>query len=216
MAYAHRQEEYVWRKGAGKQPALNKAIYTIGTYGVRGFDIKELKRIGRPIIKEVKTRMKLLEEAGLEKYSRAYEYVINHNLKISLAGDNINDIKHELVEAYNFLHTKTSTVEGTIEYRKWLNRVMGGDVTDENAKMIWALVHHFEDTNPEKFINYGYDEAIKTISTVARQTGYDASKTEALVREIFQRNLHFDFEDDIPKESEMSPWYKGGSFTKDL
>lgn len=216
MAYVNKQDEYIWRKGAGKQPALNKAIYTIGRYGVRGFDIKELKRIGAPIIREVKTRMRLIEKAGLESYSRAYRYIKDNDLKLSLAGDDINNIKHELVEAYNFLHTRTSTVEGTIEYKEWLNRAMGGDVTDENARMIWQLVHSFEKTNPEKFINYGYDEAIKTISQVARNTEYDPVETERLVREVFQNNSHLDYEDDIPRESEMSPWYKGGSSTKDF
>lgn len=216
MAYIHKQKEYVWRNGAGKQPALNKALYTIGRYGVRGFDITELKRIGKPIIREVKTRIRLLEESGLQDYSRAYRYIKDNNIDVSLKGDNINKVKHELLEAYNFLHTKTSTVEGTIKYREWLNETMGGDVTDENAKMIWQLVHLFEKTNPEKFINYGYDEAIKTISKVARKTEYNPSETERLIIEIFQRNLHFDFEDDIPRESERSPWFRGGSFTRDL
>lgn len=216
MAYTHKQQEYVWRSGAGKQPTLNKSLYIIGTHGVRGLDRRDLKRIGNPIIREARKRMRLLEEANLTEYSRAYRYIKDNNLKMSLAGKDINTIKHELLEAYNFLHTKTSTVEGTIKYREWLNRTMGGDVSKENSKMIWQLVHSFESTNPDRFINYGYDEAIKIISKVAKKTGYDKEETERIVREIFNNNFEDEEQYDLNEES-RSVWMRiGGISMKDF
>lgn len=216
MASIRKNAEYVWRTGAGNQPTLNKSLYIIGTHGVRGIDREDLKRIGNPIIREVRKRMRLLEDANLAEYSRAYQYIKENNLKVSLEGKDTNTIKHELVEAYNFLHTKTSTVEGTIKYREWLNRTMGGEVSAENSLMIWRLVHSFESTNPEKFINYGYDEAIKIISKVAKKTGYDKEETERIVRDIFNNNFEDDEQYDLDEESRSVWMRRGGSSMKDF
>lgn len=216
MAYTNKQAEYVWRKGAGNQPTLNKSLYIIGTHGVRGLDREDLKRIGNPIIREVRKRMRLLEEANLTEYSRAYRYIKDNNLKVSLEGKNINTIKHELLEAYNFLHAKTSTVEGAEDYKKWLSNTLGGEVTEDTSKIIWGLVHTFEQTNPEKFINYGYDEAIKIISKVAKKTGYDKEETERIVREIFDNNSEDDDQYDLDEESRSVWMRRGGSSMKDF
>lgn len=216
MASILKNREYVWRSGAGNQPTLNKSLYILGTHGVRGIDREDLKRIGRPIIGEVRKRMRLLEDAGLTEYSRAYQYIKANNLKISLGGKDTNTIKHELVEAYNFLHTKTSTVEGTIKYREWLNRTLGADVDEETSLTIWDLVHTFEQTNPEKFINYGYDEAIKIISKAAKKAGFDKEETERIVREIFNNNLDSEEQYDLDEESRSVWMRRGGSSMKDF
>lgn len=216
MPSIFKEAEYVWRSGAGKQSALNRALNIIGTHGVRGIDRNDLKRIGNPIIREVRKRMRLLEEANLAEYSRAYQYIKENNLKVSLEGKDTNTIKHELVEAYNFLHTHTSTLSGTIKYKEWLDRTLGGDVTEETSKIIWSLVHKFEKTNPEKFINYGYDEAIKIISKVARKKGYDEEETERIVREIFNNNLDSEEQYDLDEESRSVWMRRGGSSMKDF
>lgn len=214
MAYIHKGSEYVWRNGAGKQPALNRALHIIATQGLRKLNERELKSIGLPIIREVKLRMREIEKAGLESYSRAYRYMKDNNLKVSLAGDDNNAIKHELLEAFNFLHTKTSTVEGTLDYKKWLTRTMDGEVADDEAKIIWKMVHLFEKEKPERFINFNYDEAIKIISKVSRDVNFNSGEIERRVREIFDNYMD---EPDIPMEWEDdSPWFRREGFTKEF
>lgn len=174
------------RKPYIRHKQLNKAMFLIGEYGVRGFDLKELKRIGLPIIREVRKRIRELEKADLTDSPAYRAYVIEKKMKATIAGDNINKVKHELYEASEFIKAPTSTVEGTIRYNKWLDDHLGAETTKEERENIWDLVRRFESSHPERFINYGYDEAIKRIAKAAEMADYDIDKAYDIFAEYLR------------------------------
>lgn len=184
--------EYIKRHGAGKQPQLNRSIYYVGTHGIAGLDRETLKQIARPIIREANLRLRMIEDAGLETSSPAYQFIKRqlNDGKLSASGKDTNTIKNNLRLAYDFLHTTTSTVEGAKEYSRWLDRAIGTDLTENEKTFIWKLVHKFEDEYPQRYMNYEYDETIKIISTVARNTGFDQQAAEEAIKKILDNDVY--------------------------
>ena len=179
--------EYVPRRDSKNQRQLNRALYLVGSKGIRGLDRTELKQVARPIIRETNLRMRRIEQENLINSSPAYQFIARQlgGKKPSVGGNNINVIKNNLRLAYDFLHTSTSTVEGAKEYSRWLERTLGGGLSEDEMTSIWQIVHKFEDTHPQKFMNYEYDESIKIISNVARKTGFDIDAVISEVEKIF-------------------------------
>lgn len=196
---------------------LNKALFKVGQYGVRGMTRDELKQVGLPIIREAKKRVRELEKAGLTDSPAYRAYVIEKKMKISTAGKNINAIKNEVREAWAFLNARTSTVEGASDYNRWLDDHLGARTTKEQRESIWDLVHRFEETHPGKFINYGYDEAIRKIAKAAELADYNIDKAYNIFSQYLagQRDIA-DMEIDAGKELDengATPWFKGRSST---
>ena len=165
---------------------LNRAIYLVGTNGIKGFDRNELKQIGLPIIREARRRIRELERAGLTDSPAYQAYVVEKKMKATTAGKDLNTIRHEVFEAWKFLDASTSTVEGASDYNKWLDDHLGAETTKEQRTGIWDLVRRFESSHPERFINYGYDEAIKRIAKAAEMADYDIDKAYDIFAEYLR------------------------------
>lgn len=189
--------------------ALNKAVKRVGEVGVSRMDRTELKQVGLPIIREARARIRQLEEHGLTD-SPAYQYIKTQGLNISTAGKDINTIRTNVMQAYNFLHTKTSTVEGASEYSRWLDEHIGADLATEEKEAIWDAVHRFEETHPQRFMNFGYDEMIKRISHMAKRVGYDADNIYAGLKELLEKEAKLDDTGFDPADAmRTAPWYRG-------
>lgn len=212
-------DNFYEREGTVQARSLHKALNHIAQYGVRASDREELKRVGLPIIREARKRIRLLEEEGLTD-SPAYRYIKSKNLPLSVAGKNINAIKHNVMEAFNFLHTKTSVVEGAREYNEWLNEHLGTETTAEQREVIWDLVHRFEESHPGRFINFGYDEAIKKISKAAKTADFDADEAYKVFSEYLEGQGELsDLERNDGHELDRdgaSPWFRGRSSMNDF
>lgn len=155
------------------QKQLNKAIYKIQTTNLAMLDRDELKQIGLPIIKEARRRMRELENSGLTD-APAYRYIIEElGGYPTTAGKDRNEILHNVKEATDFLHAKTSITSNAQEYNIWLDEHLGMITTKEQREEIWDVVHRFENTHPQLFMNFGYDETIKKIATAYILGGND-------------------------------------------
>lgn len=187
------------RKSYIPQKQLNRAIYLIGTHGVRGFDRNELKQIGLPIIREAKKRVRELEKAGLTDSPAYQAYVVDKGMKSTTAGKDINKIKHEIFEAWKFLDATTSTVKGASYYNEWLDEHLGAETTKEQRTAIWDVVRRFEKEHPERFINYGYDETIKKIAKATKIAEYDIDMAYDI------------FSDYLKGEGELANLERGGA-----
>lgn len=208
------------RKPYVPKKQLNRAIYLIGTHGVRGFDRNELKGIGLPIIREARKRIIELEKAGLTDAPAYQAYVVDKGMKATTAGKDLNKIRHEVFEAWQFLRAPTSTVEGAIDYNKWLDEHLGAETTKEQRDNIWDLVRRFERSHPERFINYGYDEAIKRIAKAAEMADYDIEKAYGIFADYLAGQGQLaDFERgegaELGKDG-VSPWFRGRNSMTDF
>lgn len=204
--------QFYERPGTREARSLHKALNQIASKGVRTMSRDELKKVGLPVIREAKKRMRILEEEGLTD-SPAYQYIKERNLQLTTGGKNLNAIRQNVMEAFNFLHTKTSVEQGAREYADWLNEHLGAETTPEQREMIWDLVHRFEESHPGRFINYGYDEAIKRIAKSAQMSGFDIDKAYKTFSDYLAGQGELaDMERNEGEELDRdgaSPWYKG-------
>lgn len=207
---------YYTRPESEMSSQLNRAIKRIGDIGVQNFDRKELKQVGLPIIREARARMRQLESCGLTD-SPAYIHMKNLDIKISTGGQDLNTIRQNVMQAYNFLHTKTSTVEGASHYSSWLDSHLGSDTTVEQREKIWDVVHRFEETHPQHFINYSYDETIKRIGRLSKLADFDADKAYEGLLNLLEKERELDVEGYEPETSpRRSTWFRGRSSTNDF
>lgn len=173
------------RKGTA-QKQLNRAIHRIQTTNLGLLDRNELKMLANPIIREARKRMRELENAGL-KDSPAYRFIKSElGGYPTAAGTDRNTILHNIREATDFLHAKTSLVENAEEYNIWLDEHLGMDTTPEEREEIWDVVHRFETQHPQLFMNFGYDEAIKKIATAYILGGNDTEYATAQMYEYLK------------------------------
>lgn len=200
---------------------LRNALKTVAEKGVRGMSREELKYTGREIIRLARKRMRELERTGRDD-SPAYIEYKKRGLKTSLAGKNINVLKHELKEAFEFLTRKTSIVPEVDVYNRWLNKHLGAETTYEQRKDIWDVVGRIEEEFPNKFTNYGYNEVIQKVAEVVKDYNYDLDKATKALQEYYKEIKLKDKEENGTGE-ELNERTRGGwaeemksrRFTKD-
>lgn len=196
------------------QRSLNKALHKIATTNLATLSREQLKQIANPIIREAKRRMVTLEKEGLTD-SPAYTFLKNElgGKYPSAAGTNINSIRNNVRLAYEFLHTKTSLPEGASEYNLWLSEHLGHQTTKEEREEIWDIVHRFENSHPQIFQGYGYDEAIKKIASAYQISGRDKEKAyEEFTQYLKGTGELFDIEMGTGEElaeAGITPWFEG-------
>ena len=167
---------------------LRQSLEKIADTGVRSMNVSELKSVGSTVIREARRRMRELERTGRED-SPAYEAYRARGLKTSLQGSDINKLKHELKEAYEFITRKTSTTEGTDLYNQWLDEHLGAETTKEQRAKIWDIVNRIEIEHPNLFINYGYNETISKISDIAASTGFNVDLSYEIFKSVVEGTL---------------------------
>lgn len=188
-----------WKEYKGQ---LKKAMDTISDHGVSVFDRKELKRIANPIIREAKKRVRELEREGLTD-SPAYRYLIRENVSFTAAGKNLNAIRHNVKEAFEFLQKKTSTVKGSYEFfATTVDRWVSDYTTKEQREIIWDTYHRLEKIHPGYFLKETYESDelaadIYAINQTLEKTGWDID--EALER-LNSENAVLD-QTDLEKEA---------------
>lgn len=209
-------KSYVQREGEATRSVLHSSIYQIQTRNLSTMTLSEIKKIGNSIIREANLRMKELESANL-KSSPAYQYIKTHTGKsrFSLAGDDRPRILNQLRYAVDFLHTKTSVVSGAAEYGTWLDRHIGVNLDEDEKVELWEIIHAFENTNPERFVNYGYDVTIRQISTAYNLTRDKELTRKAFIDYLRGEGMIADLErgsnEDLKKALDMAgvePWIK--------
>lgn len=174
MAIAPGEGEF-WKEYKGQ---LKKAMNFVSDHGVSVLDLKEIKSVASPIIREAKKRIRALEREGLTD-SPAYRYYVRNNIKFTAAGRNLNAIKHNLKEAWTFLQKQTSTVEGARDFfTKTVDKWVGDFTTQEQREKIWDTYHRLEKIHPGYFLKetYGSDEMaadIYTITQTLNKTDWD-------------------------------------------
>lgn len=149
------------------------ALKLLETKPIKSFTINELKQIGRPIVNTAKKRVRALEEKDMV-YSPAYQgYVIRKGMTGSLAGKDINKIRHEIYEAVQFLKAKTSTITGVKTSDKLLTSLLGKSATDAEArKLIWSAFDIIEKENPQALQKFNYREVVERISETVNENPY--------------------------------------------
>lgn len=162
-------------------PQLTKAMKAIEDNGVSIQSREQLKRIANPIIREAKRRMRELEKAGLTD-SPAYRYIKKNKIDITAAGKNLNNIRRNVMQAYNFLIRKTSTVKGATDFlESTTNKWAGINTTREQREAIWDLFSRLEDRHAGHFDKEVYSSGelsadIYVISEVLRDKGWDIDR----------------------------------------
>lgn len=202
VQYRKRDGEEVVPKG------LSASLYKLASTPIGAYSLKELKSIARPIIREAKLRMRELEKAGLEE-SPAYQFVLHKGINLTAAGTDINAIRKNVMKAFDFLHTSTSTVENAARYSRLIDEWFPG-TSKEERQPIWEAIRRLEDLHPEKFRSY--DIEYSKIGKIASSTGYSAdeivARYETLIKEAEERELAEARE--LSKEG-RSPLLKGNS-----
>ena len=142
-----------------------EAMKILETKSLKKLSVKELKEIGRPIISTAKKRVRLIEEKNL-LYSPAYQgYIVMKGMKGSLAGNNVNKLRHEIYEAVKFLKAKTSTIRGIREYDKLLESFFGEHSHDEEFRnLVWSAFQIIENESPHVLLNFNYREVVQRIA----------------------------------------------------
>lgn len=206
--------EFREREGTREARSLHKALHAVQTRGVRNMSREELKQIGLPLIRETRKRIRLLEEAGLTD-SPAYKYITSKGIPTT-SGKNLNSIKASVKLAFDFLHTKTSLVQGAIEFNEKLDYLLGADTTAEQRDIIWTVVGRFEESHTGRFINFNYNETIRKISKAAKLAEYDVDEatrifTEYLENEGELADLEIGGETELDERGRSGWMKRGGS-----
>lgn len=199
-----------WKKfGKGTETAVN----ILEKIGVSGLTESQLREIAKPMLATARNRVKALEREGLQD-SPAYRYFKNNIATWSIAGvTNHNKLRHIIIEAYNFLNAKTSTVEGAKDFfHSTTERFIGRSATKEQREAVWDLYTRLEAKHPGYFTSktYGSDQMIEDIyvmSQVLDQKGWDIDRAmEILDREVGD-TLLFDDEIEDYTQDELGYWY---------
>ena len=145
-----------------------QALKLLETKSLRNMSVKELKEIGKPIISTAKKRVRLIEKKDM-LYSPAYQgYIVMKGMKGSLAGTNVNKLRHEIYEAVQFLNAKTSTIKGIRESDKLMEEIMGKRSNDmEFRNLVWSALEIIRNEQPHVLQNYNYREVVERISEAA-------------------------------------------------
>lgn len=155
-----------WKEYKGQ---LKKSMDFISEHGLSVLDRNEIKRISYPIIREAKRRMRELEKNGMTD-SPAYRYVMRHKINFTAGGKNLNNIRHNLQEAWTFLQSKTSTVSGAKDFvDKTIDKWVGYKTTREQREKIWDIYYRLEEIHPGYFLKdtYGSGELASDIYTIS-------------------------------------------------
>lgn len=154
-----------------------QALKILEAKSIKSFTLKELKQIGRPIVSTAKKRVRALEEKDMI-YSPAYQgYVIRKGMTGSLAGKDINKIRHEIYEAMQFLKAKTSTIKGVKASDKLMSSLLGSSVSDSEArKMIWSAFDIIEKEIPQALQKFNYREVVERISETVNDNIYATAR----------------------------------------
>ena len=158
------------RQTSKKNIELAEAVKYIGEHGV-SIKVDLLRKYGEPILKEAAKRLDELEMAGFID-SPAYKAYIESKASLEMDVDQYA-LRHNVMEAFNFVHAKTSIVEEALNYNSWLDAHLGKETTTDERQAIWDVVHEFENKFGQAFEGYGYDEAIKKIAQVSKASGYN-------------------------------------------
>ena len=163
-----------------------EALKLLETKPIKSFTLNELKQLGRPIVNTAKKRIRALEEKDMV-YSPAYQgYVIRKGLTGSLAGKDINKIRHEVFEAMQFLKAKTSTIKGVKTSDKLMASLLGKSVSDAEArKLIWSAFDIIEKENPQALQKFNYREVVERISETVSENPYLTARD--LVEPVMER-----------------------------
>lgn len=191
-------------------PQLSKAMKAIEDSGVSTYSREQLKRIANPIIREAKRRMRELEKAGLTD-SPAYRYIKRNEIALTAKGSNLNNIRKNVTNAYNFITKKTSTVKGAREFLEGtVNKWTGRGTTKEQREKIWDLFNRLEDKHPGYFTKETYSSGelsadIYLISEVLDAKDWNIDEAYELLSSdemlIFDNDIDFDLMD------EVTDWY---------
>lgn len=154
-----------------------QALKILESKSIKSFTLKELKQIGRPIVSTAKKRVRALEKKDMV-YSPAYQgYVIRKGMTGSLAGNDINKIRHEIYEAMQFLKAKTSTIKGVKASDKLMSSLLGSSVSDSEArKMIWSAFDIIEKEIPQALQKFNYREVVERISETVNDNIYSTAR----------------------------------------
>lgn len=163
-----------------------EALKLLESKPIKSFTINELKKLGRPIVSTAKKRVRALEEKDMV-YSPAYQgYVIRKGMTGSLAGKDINKIRHEVFEAIQFLKAKTSTIKGVRTSDKLMASLLGKSVSDAEArKLIWSAFDIIEKENPQALQKFNYREVVERISETVSENPYLTARE--LVEPVMER-----------------------------
>lgn len=196
-----------WGK-LGKQTL--KAMNELDEKGINPFNEKQLKRIGLPIIRAAKKRMRELEINGLTD-SPAYRYIKRNNINFTTSTINLNELRKNVWAAHKFLTKPTSSKVGAESFlNKTVNKWTGRDTTKEQREKIWDLFHRLEDKHPGYFTKETYSSGeltadIYVMTEVLDAKDWDIDKAyEVLSKDemiIFDDDMDFDLMD------EVTDWY---------
>lgn len=170
-----------------------EALDILKSRPIRSFTLKELKTLGRPIVNTAKKRVRALEEKDM-LYSPAYQgYIVRKGMTGSLAGTNINKIRHEVYEAINFLEAKTSLISGARDYDKTLFSIMGPNASESTLReLIWSAFEIVRTEAPQSLHNYNYREVLNRISESLTENVTESPRElmESAMRKLGYVNMH--------------------------
>lgn len=182
-------------------PQLSKAMKAIEDNGVSVQSREQLKRIANPIIREAKRRMRELEKAGLTD-SPAYRYIKRNKIDLTAAGTNLNLIRRNVMQAYNFITRKTSTVKGATDFlESTTNKWAGMSTTREQREAIWDLFSRLEDRHAGHFDKEVYSSGelsadIYVMSEVLRAKKWDIDEAYNILSKdteiLLDKDLNYD------------------------
>ena len=126
---------------------------------------KEIAKHAQRLVDAANKRLRRMEQAKI--MSPAYYAVMESGGYFSGKGfsGNWNQLMHEYNRVIKFLNMETSTLGGARKYDKKIQNMLGGNVTDNQRKLIFEIFDKMEEMDVLGVEQYGSDKLINYISS---------------------------------------------------
>jgi len=121
-------------------------------FDITSYNAKDVRNIARTLADASHKRIKRLEDKGLESVSPAYQGLekrLGTQPKLTTnAFDTRNQLLHKIVAMRQFLIGKTSTITGTKNFEKTIDKRMSGysSLSTEQKKELWKAYEKLKDS----------------------------------------------------------------------
>ena len=192
--------------------ATKRSMDYIKERGINHLQLSDLRRLGNSLIRTAKVRIRELEKAGYTDLP-AYRYYKNEIKNFTLSQTSLNQARHMVMETYQFLLSKTSTVSGSKEFlQSTIDKWVGRGTTREQREALFDLFHRIEKKHPNFFLSSTYSSAemsddIFTFAEVLRAKDWDIDRAMQVLEREVGTSLIFDDDLDEDLMDEVVDWF---------
>ena len=123
-------------KGLSIDDIVNMDINTLGE--------ADLRAVATRMVSAANKRIRRLEKAEYGKLSPAYGRIKNQGRMFSVKGKNMSQLRGEMAQMRSFIRLKTSTLSGWRKVRKYVEKRLGGTMSESDTIEFWRVYRKLE------------------------------------------------------------------------